>query len=158
MLIWSSKVGACAKHRFTYEQNLDFYFTLTLLISICFFLFFPDPCVYVNLEFKGGDLSVIPSLGYSACKEQCQKLKSCSFFSGRVHHINSRIWKLLIYMTITFFHDFFCFCFSTRFIEAFIWDQNGQKNADKPNWFFKTKYDTLQPFKRKQRNFVNLFL
>ena len=24
---------------------------------------------------------MIPTLGYSACKEQCQKLKGCSFFS-----------------------------------------------------------------------------
>ena len=42
---------------------------------------FSDPCVYINLEFKGGDLSVIPSLGFSACKAECQRLKGCSFFS-----------------------------------------------------------------------------
>ena len=42
---------------------------------------FSDPCVYVNLEFKGGDLSVIPSLGFAACKRECQKLRGCSFFT-----------------------------------------------------------------------------
>ena len=37
--------------------------------------------MYNNLEFKGGDLSVIPSLGFEACKNACQKFKGCSFFT-----------------------------------------------------------------------------
>ena len=45
------------------------------------YTFFADPCVYFNLEFKGGDLSVIPSLGFAACKLECQKLKDCAFFT-----------------------------------------------------------------------------
>ena len=45
------------------------------------FSIFSDSCVYVNLEFKGGDLSVIPSLSVPGCKEQCEKLKGCTFFS-----------------------------------------------------------------------------
>ena len=44
-------------------------------------LIIADPCVYNNLEFKGGDLSVIPSLGFEACKNACQKFKGCSFFT-----------------------------------------------------------------------------
>jgi len=40
-----------------------------------------NPCVYINLEFKGGDLSVIPSLGFAGCKLECQKLKDCAFFT-----------------------------------------------------------------------------
>ena len=48
---------------------------------INFFHEIADPCVYNNLEFKGGDLSVIPSLGFEACKSACQKFKGCSFFT-----------------------------------------------------------------------------
>lgn len=46
--------------------------------------FFPssdNPCKYKNLEFRGGDLSVIPSLGFESCKEQCEKLQGCAFFT-----------------------------------------------------------------------------
>ena len=49
--------------------------------SLIFFHEIADPCVYNNLEFKGGDLSVIPSLGFEACKSACQKFKGCSFFT-----------------------------------------------------------------------------
>ena len=52
------------------------YFKASIIIP-----FFADPCVYFNLEFKGGDLSVIPSLGFAACKLECQKLKDCAFFT-----------------------------------------------------------------------------
>ena len=45
------------------------------------FKLFLGSCIYVNLEFKGGDLSVIPSLNVAACKRQCEKLKGCTFFS-----------------------------------------------------------------------------
>ena len=48
---------------------------------IYFFREITDPCVYKDLEFKGGDLSVIPSLGFEACKSACQKFKGCSFFT-----------------------------------------------------------------------------
>ena len=113
-----------AKHYFDYKRT----FTLPFQSEICiffkktFWFFFSDPCVYVNLEFKGGDLSVIPSLGYSACKEQCQKLKSCSFFSGRAHHIISRILKLRI---CTFSRNFICFVFLRA-----IWIRMDKTNGD----------------------------
>ena len=111
-----------AKHYFDYKRT----FTLPFQSEICIFKkkdfdFFSDPCVYVNLEFKGGDLSVIPSLGYSACKEQCQKLKSCSFFSGRAHHMSSRIWN---YESTFFSRNLTCFVFLRG-----VWDQNGKNKC-----------------------------
>ena len=60
------------------EKSMDIFIFIFRPIIIPFFA---DPCVYFNLEFKGGDLSVIPSLGFAACKLECQKLKDCAFFT-----------------------------------------------------------------------------
>ena len=71
-----------------YDAQLDFKGFIFLFLNIpcnnnrlITFSLIADPCVYNNLEFKGGDLSVIPSLGFEACKNACQKFKGCSFFT-----------------------------------------------------------------------------
>lgn len=51
------------------------------LIRIIRFLLCFSECIYENLQFSGGDLKIIEDTTFSSCKNACEFLEDCTFFS-----------------------------------------------------------------------------